>query len=132
MGFAVDLYSVFINNRSNTPENLYSRLREHLLIDAVQARDLAVLVGEQRVPVEFRLTDGPAIALRDLEVLAEMRGVGEQLFRDAADVDAGAAEAARLGDGDARAVARAYAARANTTRAAAYREKIAVETNVVT
>jgi hypothetical protein len=58
-----------------------------------------------------------------------MRGVGEELLRDAADVDAGAAEQARLGDGDARAVVRGEAARAYAAGAAAYGEKIVIETN---
>jgi len=56
-----------------------------------------------------------------------MRGVGEQLLGDATDVDAGAAEGARLGDGDTRAVACGYAAGANAAGAAAYREEIVVE-----
>src|SRR5258706_13500137 len=85
---------------------------QHALVDAVQARDLAVLVGEQRLPVEGRLADVPAVAGGDLEILAEMRGLGEQLLRDAADVDAGAAEQIRLADRDARPVAGAEPARA--------------------
>jgi hypothetical protein len=47
-----------------------------------------------------------------------MRGVGEQLLRDAADIDAGAAEAAVFGNRDFRAVA---------GRDPAYREKIVIE-----
>jgi hypothetical protein len=45
------------------------------------------------------------IGARDLEVLAPMRGVGEKLLRDAADVDAGAAEAAGSAIADLGAVA---------------------------
>jgi len=72
------------------------------------------------------------VKLGDLEVLAEMRGVGEELLRDAADVDAGAAEAPRLGDGDAGAIGGGDAACANAARTAAYREEIEIETNVLT
>jgi hypothetical protein len=78
--------------------NLHARIDEHALVHAVQARDLPVLVLQQRRPVETWLLHRPAVAARDLEVLAEMRGVGEQLLGDAADVDAGAAEAAVLGE----------------------------------
>jgi len=67
-----------------------------------------------------------------VEVLAPVRGVGEKLLRDAADVDAGAAEAALFGDRDARAVGSADAAGAYAARAAAYREKIVIETQAGT
>jgi len=48
-----------------------------------------------------------------------MRRVREELFRNAADVDAGAAETAGFGDCDARAEAGGKAAGADTARAAA-------------
>src|SRR6478736_1787355 len=73
------------------------------------------------------LARGPAEALGDLEVFAQVRGVGEELFRNAADVDAGAAEAAGFGDRHLRAVARADAARAHAPRAAADGEEVEVE-----
>jgi hypothetical protein len=104
---------------------------QHALVDAVQPRDLAVLVPEQRRPVEARLggrrTERPAVGARNLEILAEMRGVGEELLRDAADVDAGAAEAAGLGDRDLRAVAGGNAACAYAAGAASYREEVVIE-----
>src|SRR3954468_11859556 len=100
---------------------------EDALVDRVEARDLLVLVGEKRRPVELGLTGGPAIRLRDLEFFAPMRGVGEKLLRDAADVDAGAAEAARLGDRHLRAIGRADAARAHAAGAGAYGEEVEIE-----
>jgi hypothetical protein len=124
---------VLIDYRSPTSENLNPGQSQNPLVHAVEARDLVVLVGEQGVPVEMRLArigpDGPAVALGDLEILAEVRGVGEQLLRDAADVDAGAAEPARLGDGDARAVGGGNAARANAAGTASYGEEVVVEAN---
>jgi hypothetical protein len=105
---------------------VHARIHEHALVDAVQARDLAVLVGEQRLPVEARLARGPAVRRRDLEILAKVRRVGEQLLGDAADVDAGAAEAARLGDADARAVPGGDAACAYAARSASYGEEVEV------
>jgi hypothetical protein len=112
--------------------DLHARLNEHAFVHAIQARDLAVLVLQQCRPVELRLTDRPAVAARDLEVLAEMRGVGEQLLGDAADVDAGAAEAAVFGDRDFRAIAGRDAARADPARTPAYREEVVIESQLVT
>jgi hypothetical protein len=114
-------------NGGAAADDLHSGDLQDALVDAVQPRDLAVLVGEQRVPVEVGFAGGPAVAFRDLEVLAEMRGVGEELLRDAADVDAGAAELPRLGDGDARAIRGCDAARPDAAGAAAYREKVVIE-----
>jgi hypothetical protein len=115
------------NNFGATPKNLYAGLGQHALVDAIQARDLAVLVGQQRRPVEARLTDRPAEGARDLEVLAEMRRVGEELLRDAADVDAGAAEAIGFGDRDLGSVGCGDPARANATGAASYGEEVVIE-----
>ena len=61
-----------------------------------------------------------------LELLGEMAGVDEQLFRDAAADDAGAAEAVGLGDGDARAHLRGHARRAHAARTRADDEKIEI------
>jgi hypothetical protein len=107
--------------------DLHPGLLQHALVDAVEAGDLLVLVGEQRWPVEARLADCPAIGGGDVEILAPVRGVGEELLRDAADVDAGAAEAAGLGDRDARPVGRGDAAGANAARAASDGEEVVVE-----
>jgi hypothetical protein len=108
--------------------DLDARFHQHVFVYAVQARNFAVLVLEQRRPVEARLAaQRPAVAARDLEILAKMRGVGEQLLRDAADVDAGAAEAAVFGDGDFRAVGGRDTACTDSAGAAAYREKIVIE-----
>jgi hypothetical protein len=119
------------NNGGPAAHDLDARDLQHALVDAVQARDLAVLVGKQRRPIEagFCLIcpEGPAIGLGDLEVLAEMRRVGEELLRDAADVDAGAAEAVGFGDRDLGAVGGADTACPDAARAAADGEKIVVE-----
>jgi hypothetical protein len=56
-----------------------------------------------------------------------VRGVGEKLLGDAADVDAGAAELAGLGDADAGAEGSGDAARSYAARAAADGEKIEIE-----
>src|SRR5258708_9757502 len=108
-------------------QDLYARHRQHALVDGIEARDLPVLVGEQGAPVEAWLSGGPAIGLRDLEFLAPVRGVGKELLRDAADVDAGAAEEVRLGDGDFAAAGGREAAGAHAAGAPSYGAKIVIE-----
>src|SRR5690606_20257673 len=56
-----------------------------------QPRDLAVLVGNERGPVEARV-DGPAEALGEPEHVVEAAGVNEKLLGDAAPDHAGAAD----------------------------------------
>src|SRR5690606_34553913 len=118
---------VRVDDDRTTAANLHAGELEEPFIDAVQPRDLAVLVGEQRRPVEARLARCPAVCSRDLDLLAIMRRVGKKLFRDAAQVHAGAAEAARLGDRHFCAVAGRDTASAHAARAGPEREKIEVE-----
>ena len=105
----------------------HAGVHEDALVDAVEAVDLAILVGEQPLPVEGRLGDVPAEVGSVLEFVAHVRGVGEQLLRDAADVHAGTAEAAGLGDRDARAEIGGDAAGAYPAGPSAYREKVVIE-----
>jgi hypothetical protein len=44
--------------------DLHACVDEHLLVDAVQPGDLAVLVGKERRPVEARLADRPAVGAK--------------------------------------------------------------------
>src|SRR6185295_7726358 len=84
---------------------------DELAIDVVQARDLDAAVGLERLPVERRrFADAPAEARRFVEALVVVRGEAVQLLRDAADVDASAAERGVLGDGDACAALRSWRA----------------------
>jgi hypothetical protein len=117
---------VRIKNKGVIPKNRNPHVDQEAFVDAVQARDLALLVLQQLSPVEGRLGDAPAEVRGVLQVVAEMRGVGEKLLGDAADVDAGAAEAARLGNRDARAQRGADAAGANAAGAPADGEQIVV------
>jgi hypothetical protein len=111
--------------------DLHAGLLQDALVDAVEAQNFLVLVGEQRLPVETRLaarrTECPAVGGGDVEILAPVRGVRKELLRDAADVDAGAAEAVGLGDRDARAIGRGDPAGANAARAASDGEEVVVE-----
>ena len=114
-------------NNCTAPQNRHPGVDENALVDAVQARDFALLVLEELLPVEDRFGDAPAEIGGVLQLVAEVRGVGEELLRDAADVDAGAAEAAGLRDRDARAERGGDAAGANAAGPAAYREEIEIE-----
>src|SRR5690606_7567989 len=96
-------------------------------IEALEPRDLAILVGDQCRPVEFAFADTPAITRRILEVLGKLRGIDEQLLGHAATDHACAAEAIFLGDRHALAHRRGKAARANPAGAAANDKKVVVE-----
>jgi hypothetical protein len=111
--FAVYLDFVLPPDKSFSPKDRNPCVDQGAFVDAVQPVDLAVLVGDQLRPVEGRLGDAPAEIGGVLQVVAEVRGVGKQLLRDAADVYAGAAEAAGLGDRDPRAEVGRETARAN-------------------
>ena len=75
-----------------------ARVVEQLGVDAVQPRDLDVLVRDQALPLEAGRADVPAVRGGVGEVVPVVRGVDEELLRDAADVHAGAAEASLLDD----------------------------------
>jgi hypothetical protein len=121
---AVDLDRVRVDEARATAQDLDAGVGEQALVYAVQPRDLPVLVGDQRRPVEPRLADRPAEIRRVMHVVAEVRRIGEELLRDAAHVDAGAAEASGLGDRDARAEAGREAGGAYAARSAADHEQI--------
>src|SRR5512139_179703 len=92
---------------------------ERSRVGRLKPRHFAIDIGNQRRPMERRLGNGPAVALRVPEFLAEARGIDQELFRNAAANDAGAADPVFLRDHDARAVARGnprgtHAARAGT------------------
>ena len=93
----------------------HAAVHQDAAIDAVQALNLAILVGDQGLPVEGRAVDGPAVALRLADVLSVVRTVDQQLLRHTADVDAGAAQVAALGDGHFRAKACSEARRTYAT-----------------
>src|SRR5258707_6782611 len=124
---AVQLHRMRVEHRGASAQDLDPGDRQDALIHCVEARDFLVLVLEQRRPVEARLPGRPAVGLRDLEFLAPVRGVGEELLGDAADVDAGAAEEVRFGDGNFGAVRGRDAAGAHAAGTAAYGEKIVIE-----
>ena len=96
-------------------------------IGGLQPRDLLVLVGDQGRPVEGRWRDGPAKARRVLDLVMDMRGIDQELFRHAPADHAGAAHPVFLGDHDPRAMAGGDPGRANAARPSSNDEQIDIE-----
>jgi hypothetical protein len=99
-----------------------------LFVHAIEAPDLGGAVLLQPRPVEARWLQVPAEAGRILEVPREVRGVAVELFRDAAHVDAGAAQGGGFGQHHARAALRGHAGGPHAPAAATDHEQVAVET----
>ena len=99
---------------------------KQVAIDAVEPLDLDVLVGDQPGPVMPGPVNRPAEAGGVLDVVADMGGIGHQLLRHAADIDAGAAEMALLRHRDAGAVAGGDPRRAHPAGAGADDEEVVV------
>jgi hypothetical protein len=95
---------VGIFERTADLEQIDPGIAQELDIDPVEAIDFGVLVGDQSRPVEARRPDRPAEAAGILEVLGKVGAVDQELLRDAAADDAGAADPIFLADTDARAV----------------------------
>ncbi|MNE45857.1 hypothetical protein D3C80_1401700 [compost metagenome] len=112
---AVDLDGIGPKQASMGFEQLDAAVDQQVAVDAVEARDLAVLVADQGFPVEIGLLQRPAVTLGLFEVIGEMRAVDEQFFRHAADVDAGAAQVTALGHRHFRPETRGEARSAHTT-----------------
>ncbi len=101
-----------------------ARLIERRDIGRLEARDLLVLVGDQRRPVEHRMMHRPAEAGRVLELMGEAGRVDQELLRHAAADHAGAADAVFLRDHDLRAMTGRDAGGAHAAGAGADDEEI--------
>src|SRR5262249_35919654 len=53
-------------------------------IGEFKPRNLAILIGNEARPVEYRFAQRPAVARRVLEFVGKTRGVDEELFRNTA------------------------------------------------
>src|SRR5690606_1166849 len=95
-------------------------------VDARQAGDLDILGLEEGRPVELRPLEGPAVALGDLQGVADLGGHDHELLRHAAADDAGAADAEPLGDGHALAAEGGQSGRADAAGAGADDEEVVV------
>src|SRR5271166_3343890 len=103
---AANVERVRIDEAGARLEDLRPGVIEQPLVDAVEPADLAVLRGNQPGPVVRPFLDLPAKTGGVLGPGAVLAGLHQQFLRHAADVDAGAAPEALLGDTDARAVPR--------------------------
>src|SRR5690606_9634079 len=129
VALAIDLDGMAIDDARMAFEQADATVGQQIAVDAVEALDLAVLVGDQRRPVEVRFAQRPAETCGLLEVLGEMRTVHQQFLRYAADVDAGAAQIATLGDRDAGTKASGEARRTYAAGTGADHEQIEVVTH---
>src|SRR5690606_35896699 len=93
---------------------------------AVEALDLAILVGDQRRPIESCALDGPAEATGVGEFFGEVRAIDQQLLRHTANVDAGAAQIAALRHGHAGAEIGGKTCRTHTAGTGTYDEEVEV------
>ena len=78
---------------------------ERRRVGELEPGNLAILVGDERRPVEHRLAQGPAVTGGILEVVGKAGGVDQQFLGHAAADHAGAADAKLLRHHDARAMA---------------------------
>jgi hypothetical protein len=95
-------------------------------IGEFKPRDLPVLVGDERPPVEPRFVQRPAVAGGVFELIGKARGIDEQLLGNAAADHTRTADAVLLGDQDARAVTGCDPRRAHASRARADDDEIEV------
>src|SRR5260370_22079895 len=96
-------------------------------IGGLQASQLLVLVRDQGRPVEGRGRNSPAEAGRVLDLLMDVRGIDQKLFRHAAADHAGTAHPVLFGNHDARAMAGGDPGGANAARTSSDDEQIDVE-----
>ena len=123
---AADIQRMRVDEGRARIEHGGAGLGQQAAVAGIQPVDLAVLGGDQPGPVMRALADIPAEADRVLGQGAVFAGLDQQLLRHAADIDAGAAPEALLGNADARAVAGGYAGAADSAGAAADNEQVVV------
>ena len=107
-------------------DDLDAGLLEVGAVGRLEPRDLLVLVGDERRPVEGRRRHRPAEARGIGELVGKPRGVDEELLRHAAADHAGAADPILLGDHHLGAVTRGDPGRAHAAGAGADDEEVDV------
>jgi hypothetical protein len=128
VALAIDLDRVAIGQLRPARHQPDAGILQQRGIHAVEARDFLGALGLEVGPVELRrFGQLPAVAGGFLEGFGVPGCVAVELLRNAAHVDAGAAEFGRLGQSHARALLRGHSRGANAAAAAADDEKIEVE-----
>ncbi|MNY38850.1 hypothetical protein D3C86_1734990 [compost metagenome] len=131
VALAVDLDGMRVDDAGVAFQQRHAAIDQQVAVNAVKTLDFAVLVGDERGPVEGRFARGPAKAVGLLEVFAVVGAVDQQLLGHTAHVDAGAAQVAAFGHGHARAEARRETGRAHAARARADHKQIKIECHIV-
>ncbi|MPN05456.1 hypothetical protein SDC9_152706 [bioreactor metagenome] len=126
-GLAIHQHAMRPRERRTTVDKGNACPSQHAAVDAVQALDFAVLVGNQRGPVELGLRQLPAKAPGLLGQLAEMRCMAEQLLGNAAHVDAGTAQPGCLHHSHTGPQTGCHTAGAHAARATAYDQKVVIK-----
>ena len=123
---AVDLHRVPVEQPRPALDDAHPGVLEQSPIDAVEAFDFPILVGDQRRPIEGRGRHRPAKTGGIFGRCRKGRGVDHQFLRHTSQVDAGAAEIRGLGHRHPRTVAGRHAARAHTARTCTDDEEVEV------
>ena len=122
-----DPHRVLSGQRGAALDDLGPGIVEALAVETLEARDLAILVGDELRPVERGIVHSPAISGRILKMLGKLRGVDVELLRHAAADDAGAAEPEFLGDRHALAEAGGKPPRPHAAGTAADDKQVVIE-----
>lgn len=118
---------VLVLDHRATLDDLRARLLDIRRVGRFQPRDLLVLVGDQRRPVEGRGRNGPAETGGIFQLVTDMRADHEQLLRHAAADHAGPAHAVLFRDHHARTVTGRDAGGTHAARAATDDKEVDVE-----
>ena len=110
----VDLNLVRIDQARMPFVQGHTAVDQQIAVDAIEAVDLAVFVGDQGRPIEVRFTQRPAKTAGLLEILGKVRAVNQQFFRHAAHIYACATQVAAFRNGYLGAKTRSETRCANT------------------
>jgi hypothetical protein len=128
VALAVDLDRVAVDQLRPAGDERDARIFQQRAVDAVEPRDLFGALCLEVGPVELRrLGQRPAVARGFLERFGVTGRVAVELLRNAAHVDAGAAQLGRFGQPHAGTGLRGHARGAHAAAAAADDEEIEVE-----
>ena len=123
---AVDGNRVRIDEPRPALDNLRPGVAQQVAIDAVEAFDLHVFIGDQGRPIDARLTHAPAKAGRVFKMIPKLGRIHKQLFWNTADIHARSAQVAFLNNGHPRAIGCGHAAGAYSARAGTDHKQVIV------
>ncbi|MNP27066.1 hypothetical protein D3C76_1199520 [compost metagenome] len=126
VALTVDFHFIGTGHPRMALQQRHAAVDQQVAVDAVEALDFAVLVGNQRTPVEVPLFQGPAEACCLLKLIGHMGPVHQQLFRHAANVDASTTQVAALGHRHLRTKARSETRRTHTAGTGTNHEQIKI------